>query len=303
MATFPIHRIAVIGTGTVGASWSALFLAHGLTVLAWDPAPGAATRLREHLRQTLPILRELGLKGEGELQMATTPEAAAQTADFVQENAPETVDLKVSLLGRLDAASPPQTLIASSTSALRLSEINSACQHHPERVIVAHPFNPPHLIPLVELTGAPVARQRAAAFYRQIGKYPVCLQREMTGHIANRLSSALWREALYLLQEGVASVADIDAALSQGPGLRWAFLGQFMIYHLGGGEGGIGHHLEHLGESQLRRWASLGEPRWDENLKQRIREGVAAASDRDIAELAAERDRKLLQLLALKDKA
>jgi len=303
MAILPIRRIAVIGTGTVGASWTALFLAHDLTVLAWDPAPEAATRLREQLRQTLPILRELGLKGEGELHMATTPEVAVQTADFIQENAPETLDLKVSLLGRLDAASSAQALIASSTSALRLSEINTACQHHPERVIVAHPFNPPHLIPLVELTGAPAARQRAAVFYRQLGKYPVCLQREMTGHIANRLSSALWREALYLLQEGVASVADIDAALSQGPGLRWAFLGPFMTYHLGGGEGGIEHYLEHLGESQVRRWANLGEPRWDEDLKQRIREGVAAASHRDIAALAAERDRQLLQLLALKNKA
>lgn len=302
MTDSPIHRVAVIGTGTVGASWSALFLAHGLTVLAWDPAADAESRLRDSLTRTLPALRQLGLTGAGELRISATPEAAVAEADFVQENAPETLDLKISLLGRLDAASPPQTLIASSTSALRLSEINGACQH-PQRVLVAHPFNPPHLIPLVELTGAPVAQQRAAAFYRTLGKFPVCLQREMTGHIANRLSSALWREALYLLQQGVADVADIDAALSQGPGLRWALGGPFLTYHLGGGEGGIGHYLDHLGDSQVRRWASLGEPRWDEALKQRIREGVAAAYPQGVAPLEARRDALLLGLLYLKEQA
>lgn len=295
-----IQHVAVIGTGTVGASWCALFMAHGLHVSAWDPNPDTAARLAQELTPALALLKQLGLQGEGTLQLLDNPNDAAEGADFIQENAPENIPLKTELLATLDAASPPDTLIASSTSALRLSEINTACQH-PERVIVAHPFNPPHLIPLVELTGHPEAQQRAAGFYRSLGKHPICLQREMTGHIANRLSSALWREALYLLQEGVASVADIDAALSHGPGLRWAVQGPFMTYHLGGGSGGIAHYLEHLGESQVRRWATLGEPQWNDELKAHIRDGVAAATSDSVAELAAQRDALLLQLLRLKN--
>lgn len=298
MDIHPIHTVAVIGTGTVGASWAALFLAHGLRVSAWDPAEDADKKLSSELARLLADLRRLGLTGEGQLSFASSPAEAVKDAGLVQENAPERSQLKVSLLAALDAASPADALIASSTSALRRSEITSACQH-PERIVVAHPFNPPHLIPLVEITGPPEAQQRAAAFYRQLGKHPVCLRREMTGHIANRLSSALWREALYLLQEGVAEVADIDAALSQGPGLRWALNGPFQTYHLGGGEGGIRHYLEHLGDSQVQRWADLGQPRWDDELKRRIIQGVEAAYPGSCWEQAAERDEKLIRLLGL----
>jgi carnitine 3-dehydrogenase len=189
-------------------------------------------------------------------------------------------------------------IVASSTSALLRSSIVAECKT-PRRFIVAHPFNPPHLVPLVELIGEDESIvQQAAEFYRTIGRRPVILKREMPGHIANRLSSALYREAVYLVEQGVASVADIDAALCNGPGLRWAVMGPHMTYHLGGGPGGIEHYLAHLGPSQVRRWASLGSPSLSPEVQKRIVEGVAEeAGDRSIQELEERRDRALLEIL------
>ncbi|HSK39615.1 MAG TPA: 3-hydroxyacyl-CoA dehydrogenase NAD-binding domain-containing protein [Arenibaculum sp.] len=292
-----IRSVAVIGTGTVGASWAALFTACGLDVRASDPGPGAEQRLRQALGVIRPVLAGMGHTGAGRLSFHASPEDAVAGAGFVQENAPEKLDLKIDLLARIDRAAPAGALIASSTSSLLRSRMVRDCPT-PGRVVVAHPFNPPHLVPLVELVGEPEACRRAAEFYRALGKRPVVLKREATGHIANRLTAALWREALYILEQGIAEVEDIDAALTNGPGLRWAVMGPFMTYHMGGGAGGIAHYLEHLGPSQIHRWQDLGTPTMDDGLKRRVIDGVAAqAAGRSIQTLEHERDQALAAVL------
>ena len=292
-----VSRVAVIGTGVVGASWAAYFLAHGMDVAASDPAPGAEERLRAFIARARPDLRQLGLTGDGRLSFHAEAERAVADAEFVQENAPEREELKRDLLARLDRAAPPGVIIASSTSSLLRSRMVRDCPT-PARIIIAHPFNPPHLVPLVELVGEDQpAVQWAAAFYRAIGKRPIILKREATGHIANRLTAALWREALYILEQGIGEVEDIDAAVAYGPGLRWAHMGPFMTYHLGGGPGGIQYYMDHLGPSQVRRWQDLGTPAVNEELTRRAVEGVAReAAGRSIEELERERDRALIRL-------
>ncbi|MET0918436.1 MAG: 3-hydroxyacyl-CoA dehydrogenase NAD-binding domain-containing protein [Burkholderiales bacterium] len=295
------QRIAVIGCGLMGASWASLFLAHGFDVVAHDPAPGAEDKLRQFVRHALMQLRELGHRGEGELLFKPKLSDALDGVDFVQENAPEKEALKRQLLAEMDAILTPAVIVASSTSALVRSRIVADCKRA-SRFIVAHPFNPPHLVPLVEIVGVDNAVvERACQFYRSVGRRPVVLRREMPGHIANRLSSALYREAVYLVEQGVASVADIDAAVCDGPGLRWAIMGPHMTYHLGGGQGGIAHYLSHLGPSQVARWASLGNPTLGPEVQKCIVEGVAEeAAGRSIADLEQERDRMLMGILRLR---
>jgi len=225
-------------------------------------------------------------------------------ADFVQENAPEREPVKRALLARLDAVVPPEVVIASSSSGLLITRLQADCGH-PERCLIGHPFNPPHLIPLVEIVGgertAPAAIERALAFYRAIGKRPIHIRREVAGHVANRLQAALWREAVHLLAAGVASVADIDAAISEGPGLRWALMGPHLTFHLAGGSGGMAHFLDQLGPPLESWWDDLGSPRLTPEIGQALTAGVMAeAGGRDIAALAAERDRFLVDLLELK---
>lgn len=296
-----IERIAVIGSGLIGASWSALCLAHGLDVVAHDPSPEAEGTLRGHVDRALSQLWDLGHRGQGHLLFETDLPKALEGADFVQENAPEREELKRRLLAEMDRLLPPGVIVASSTSALVRSAIVQDCANK-GRFIVAHPFNPPHLVPLVEIVGGDeTVIDRARAFYTGLGRRPVVLRREMPGHIANRLSSALYREAVYLVEQGVADVADIDAAISDGPGLRWAIMGPHMTYHLGGGQGGIAHYLSHLGPSQMKRWASLGDPSLTPEVQAKIVEGVAEeAAGRSISELERERDRLLLAILKAK---
>lgn len=291
-------RIAVIGCGTLGASWAALFLAYGFDVAAYDTAPGFDERLRRSAAEYLGQLGELGLTGTGRLETCATVEAAVTNAIFVQENAPENEAIKRAVLAQLDALTAPDVIVASSTSAMLRSRIVVDCAT-PQRIVVAHPFHPPHLVPLVEIVaGSDAVADRAAAFYARLGRRPVVLRKEMPGHIANRLASALYREAVSLVAEGVASVADIDAALCNGPGLRWAAMGPHMTYHLGGGAGGIRHYLDHLGPSQVRRWASLGHPDLTEAVKDAIVDGIAEeAAGRTLSELEARRDRSLIDIL------
>ena len=294
----PVQHLAIVGAGMIGASWAALASAHGVSVSAYDPHEEARERFLGHVGRARAQLTELGLTGNGAVSFSTNLATALDGAGFVQENGPENEAVKRALLAQIDAALPPDAIIASSTSALVRSAIVADCAR-PERIVVAHPFNPPHLVPLVEIVGADEGVvERAAAFYRALGRRPVVLNREMPGHIANRLASALYREAVYLVEQGVASVADIDAALCNGPGLRWALMGPHMTYHLGGGEGGIAGYLAHLGPSQVRRWQSLGEPSLDADVQAKIVAGVAEeAQGRSIAELEARRDEGLLAVL------
>ena len=303
----PIRTVTVVGTGVIGASWAACFLARGLDVAATDPAEGAEQRLRAAVARHWPALETMGL-AEGaapeRLRFHARLEDAVAGADFVQENGPEREDLKTALYARMDAAAPPGTLLASSSSGLAVSAMQSACTH-PERVVLGHPFNPPHLIPLVEVGGgaktAPEAIARALDFYRAIGKKPIQVRREIRGHIANRLQAALWREAFHLVDQGVASVADIDAAIAHGPGLRWALLGPFLNLHLSGGEGGMAHLLAHLGGPIESWWQDLGAPTLHAGLQAKVVAGVdAALAGRSAAELQRARDQLLLDLMAAK---
>lgn len=293
-----VKRLAIVGAGMIGASWAALASAHGISVSAYDPNPEAEARFLGYVERARTQLAELGLTGSGAVGFSDDLATSLEGAGFVQENGPESETVKRRLLAEIDGLLPPEVIIASSTSALVRSSIVADCAQ-PERIIVAHPFNPPHLVPLVEIVGAdPGIVARAAAFYRGLGRRPVVLNHEMPGHIANRLASALYREAVYLVEQGVASVADIDAALCNGPGLRWALMGPHMTYHLGGGEGGIAGYLAHLGPSQVRRWQSLGSPSLDADVQAKIVAGVAEeAAGRSIAELEARRDEGLLALL------
>lgn len=296
--TMPVERLAIVGAGLIGASWAALASAHRLPVCAYDPNPDAERRFLDHVARSRAQLAELGLDGQGEVRFTSRLAEALDGAGFVQENGPENEAVKRKLLAEIDGLLPDDAIVASSTSALVRSAIVADCAN-PGRVIVAHPFNPPHLVPLVEIVGADAdVVARAAAFYRGLGRRPVVLNREMPGHIANRLASALYREAVHLVEQGVASVADIDAALCNGPGLRWALMGPHMTYHLGGGEGGIAGYLAHLGPSQVRRWQSLGNPSLDAEVQAKIVAGVAEeAAGRSIAQLEERRDEGLLALL------
>jgi 3-hydroxyacyl-CoA dehydrogenase len=308
MNTSPdIKQVAVVGTGLIGSSWAALFLARGLNVSATDPAPNAERELRGYIERVWPVLQEIGLSpGASPERLTFNPnlKAAVAGADFVQENGPEREDYKVRMFADLDAALPPAVILASSTSGLTMSVIQAQCRH-PARCVIGHPFNPPHLIPLVEVVGgaatSAAALERAEQFYARLGKKTIRLHKEVPGHVANRLQAALWREAVHLVNEGVVSVADVDAAVSWGPGLRWGAMGPNLIFHLGGGKGGIEHFMHHLAGPFATWWRDLGEPELTPELKQKIIAGVhAEAAGRSVPDLAAERDKVILGLLALR---
>ena len=250
MTAAEVQRVAVVGTGVIGASWAALFLARGLDVVATDPSPGAEDRLRTDVAAHWPSMEPVDGASPDRLTFTPDPAQAVAGADFVQENGPEREDVKHQLFAVLDTAARPEVVLASSSSGMLPSAIARGCPAHPERVLIGHPFNPPHLIPLVEVVGGSTASasavRAAVAFYRAVGKGPITLNKEVPGHLANRLQAALWREAVHMVAEGVASVADVDAAISEGPGLRWALMGPHTTFHLAGGEGGMEHFMRHL---------------------------------------------------------
>ena len=302
-----IRRVAVISTGVIGASWAALFLAHGLDVTATDPALGAETALRASVAAAWPALTALGLAAGADparLRFVATLAEAVAEADFVQENGPEDLALKQALFARLDAAAQPEAVIASSSSSLLMTEVARECPGA-ARILLGHPFNPPHLIPLVEVVGGKLtadgAVQAAMAFYQDVGKRPIHVRRELPGHVANRLQAALWREAFGLVHSGAATVADIDTAIAHGPGLRWALLGPFMNLHLSGGAGGMRHLLDHLGQPMDDWWQDLFATRMTEAIKAEIVAGSAAVTEgRDMAATVRARDALLIDLLRAK---
>jgi 3-hydroxyacyl-CoA dehydrogenase len=303
-----IKRVAVIGTGVIGASWTALFLAKGLEVTATDVARGAQGQLRQFVADAWPALVELGVVTDGSpdhLKFTSDLESAVEGAQLVQENGPERIDFKKSLYGQLDTWLPPTAIIASSSSGLTMSEIQSGCPKHPERCVIGHPFNPPHLIPLVEIVGGVKTSEdtirRATDFYTGLGKRTIRLHKEVPGHVANRLQAALWREMAYLISEGVVSVGDADTAVCWGPGLRWGVMGPSLLFHLGGGQGGIAHFFEQFTGPMTAWWKVLGNPEITPQLRQVITAGVLdEAGKRSVDALAAERDRALLGLLKLR---
>jgi carnitine 3-dehydrogenase len=305
MTTSTIRTVAVVGTGVIGASWAAHFLANGLDVVATDPAPGAEERLRTDVAAHWPVLQPVAGASPDRLTFTPDPAAAAAEADFVQENGPEREDVKHALYAALDEAARPDVVLASSSSGMLPTVIARGCPRHPERVVIGHPFNPPHLIPLVEVVPgektAEEAVERALAFYAAVGKKPIRLRQELPGHVANRLQAALWQEAYSLVDRGVATVADIDTAIAHGPGLRWAVLGPFLNQHLSGGPGGIAHILEHLGPPTEAWWRDLGQVTLTPELNAKLVSGVDdELAGVDPAELVARRDAVLTALLAAK---
>lgn len=305
-----IRRIAIIGTGVIGASWTALFLAKGLEVIATDVAPDAETALKHFVKAAWPALERLGLApGASQSRLAFTGDlpAAVRAADFIQENGPERIDFKKKLYAQLDELLPADVIIASSSSGLTMSEIQSACRLHPDRCVIGHPFNPPHLVPLVEIVGgaktSEATIQRASEFYTSLGKQTERLRKEVPGHVANRLQAALAREVYYLVADDVVSVEDVDKALCWGPGLRWGIMGNVLLNHLGGGQGGIEHFFEQFTGPMTAWWKVLGSPELTPEVRRKLIDGLhAEVGSRSIPELEAQRDESLLGLLELRSK-
>lgn len=302
-------RIAIIGTGVIGSSWAALFAAHGHEVAATDPRPDAADELRRSVDRCWQSLERQGLVADaGSPDLVTFIGSDADAVDgaaFVQENAPERLDLKHDLLRGIDGVAAADVVIASSSSGLMATELQRACERHPERVLIGHPFNPPHLVPLVEVVGGEATSEAAVdaamGLYASIGKSPIRIRAELPGHVTNRLQAALWREAYWLVEQGVVSVAEVDQAISAGPGLRWALLGPFATQHLSGGDAGLAHVLEHLGPPMVEWWKTFRSAEWTPELKTAL---VAQMDDElagiDQRRMLDERDRLLEQLVVAK---
>jgi len=302
-----VRRIAIIGTGVIGASWAAQYLARGFDVIATNPNSDAESKLRKNIDAAWKELTMIGLSPgatRDRLTFTSDMKEALSEADFVQENAPERPDFKIKLFADIDDVTPSDSIIASSSSGITMSVIQSDCKH-PERCVIGHPFNPPHMIPLVEVVGgnktSPEAIQQAMAFYAAIGKKHINLRKELPGHAANRLQAALYREVVYLIEQGILSVEDADAAVSWGPGLRWGVMGPSLLWHLGGGEGGIRHFMEHLMDPLAAMMKTLGNPELTGELKQTITQGVLReAGNRSVEQLAQEESEMLLGLLRLR---
>lgn len=299
-----IRNVAVIGTGTIGAGWAACFLSRGLSVKAFDPNPEGLARLPQAIARAWPILRDIDPtipENIPEVTLAGSLAEALDGADFVQESGPESEALKIKLFSEMDAAAAPSTIIASSSSSLLVSRLQSACTH-PERCLVGHPFNPPYLIPLVEIVAGPRtadwAVTKAEAFYRAAGKQPLVLAKEITGYIANRLQNAVFKEAMHLIQVGAATIQDVDDAVRFGPGLRWAFMGPFLTYALSAGTGGMARYFEIFKEELETGWADLGEPRLTDDLRDTvIAQAEVFFEKRSPEEVAGRRDEALVNVL------
>ena len=302
------RAIGIVGGGLIGMSWASLFLARGRAVIVYDPDPATGAALAEFVEQAWPHLRALGLTTADQPAVArfTTKLGDLKDVEFVQENTPDRIKVKQAVMTELEQVIGEDVIIASSTSSLRASDIQAdACV--PGRILVAHPMNPPHLVPMVELVAGDAtteaAMQAAEAFYRDMRRVTIRVKKEVPGHLANRLTSALYREAVHLVAEGIADVADIDRAISYGPGMRWALMGPHLTYHLGGGAGGYRHYLDHLGPTQQARWDQLGAPTLDAELCDKLVAGLdRELTETDTETLVTRRDDALVALAALKDK-
>lgn len=299
-----VQRVAVIGTGVIGSGWVAHFLRHGLDVVAYDLAPSAEAHLFQTIDKVWPTLERLGLADGADpkrLSFALNLESAVAGVDFVQENAPERAEVKIDLITAIDAAAPPAVVISSSTSGFPMTMMAQNCQH-PERCVVGHPFNPPYLIPLVEVVGGertdPAVVDWTADFYKAVDKQPLKMSKELPGFLANRLMEAVWREALHLVANDMATVEEIDAAMRYGPGLRWALMGPCLTLHLAGGEGGMAHMLDHFGPALKEPWTWLEAPELTPELYRAMVAGCEReANGRSVKDLEQERDACLIAIL------
>jgi carnitine 3-dehydrogenase len=304
-----VSRVGIVGTGVIGGGWAMHFLAQGLDVVVFDPDPETGDKLARMTDYAWPSLEKLGLKqgaSPDRMTIASTLEEAVVGVDVVQENTPEVLESKLGIFSRMDAAASPETVLLSSTSGLSMTEIQVGCVH-PGRAVVGHPFNPPYLMPLVEVVGGEQTDQEAidwaAEFYTASGKHVIKLKKELPGFIAGRMQEAMWREMLHMVTNGEATVEEIDEAVAYGPGLRWAIMGPGMVYHLGGGEGGMAHVLDQFGPSLKWPWTRLEAPELTDDLRQRLIAGCEAeANGRSVAELIRERDDCLIEIIKVLEK-
>ena len=300
-----IKTFAALGSGVIGSGWVARALANGLDVVAWDPAPGAEAQLRARIAKCWAALEQQGLKpgaSPSRLRFVATLEECVAEADFIQESAPETLNLKIDLHTRVSAAARPNVLIGSSTSGLLPSEFYAKATH-PERCVVGHPFNPVYLLPLVEVVGgdktSPDAIQAAMGFYQSLGMKPLHVRKEIPGFIADRLLEAMWRESLHLVNDGIATTGEIDDAIRYGAGLRWSFMGSFLIYTLAGGDAGMRHFMAQFGPALKLPWTKLEAPELTDGLIDEVVDGTAVQLGRhSIADLERYRDDCLLAVQA-----
>ena len=296
-------QIGVVGAGLIGMSWAGLFSAFGYETTVYDPylkKQHLAHQEISNIWGSLDLLFD-DLKNKKEVKFSNEIDDL-RLSTFIQENCPEDLPLKQGLISKIEKVVSKDTIISSSTSSFMPSELQNGCTK-PDRIIVGHPMNPPHLIPVVEIVLGKAFSQeissRAKSFYNSLQRVPVQIKKEMRGHLANRLTSALYREAVYLVSEGVADVEDVDTVMSNGPGLRLALLGPHMNYHLGGGEGGYRYYLEHLGPSQEVRWKTLGQSSLTPELKEKLIHGIES-QNHDISELKTKRDNSLIEILKIK---
>ena len=306
-----IQTVAIVGTGLIGASWAAQYLARGLDVIATDPAPNAEASLRRNVDEAWELLTKTGLaRGASRDRLTFTADLkeAVSRADFVQESVPERPVLKARVFAQMDEIAPPDTILASSASAITMDAIQSGCKQHPERCVLGHPFNPPHVIPLVEVVGgaktSEAVIERTIAFYASIGKKPIRLRKAIPGHVGNRLQAALYREVLYLIQQGVLSVEDADLAVCYGPGLRWGVMGPSLQWHLAGGPGGIEHFVKQFMEGFTGLMKKLEMPDVTPALMQTVIDGVLKeANGKSVEQLAEAENKLVLELLELRERA
>jgi carnitine 3-dehydrogenase len=304
-----IKSVGVLGTGVIGSSWATFYASKGFRVKMFDVDSSLCEKGHRRAVDNLEDLLKQGLlsdeafkKAISDMTTANTLNKAIEDVQLVQESIAETYEEKQQVFKSMDAQTAPDVILASSSSGLLMTEIQKVTQHS-ERCLIAHPFNPPHLIPLVELVPGKETSDSVISemkrFFQGLGKIPVVLNKEVPGHIANRLAAALWREATDIVVKGIASVEDVDKALFAGPGIRWAIMGQHLIYHLGGGEGGIGHFIDHLGPAfegwwkDMATWTSL-----PPEAKSMLSEGInAELGGKTIGEVARWRDKKIIELL------
>ena len=291
------QKTAVLGAGVIGASWTALFLASGREVAVHDISPSVEKSVRDYVDRAWPTLEQLGLVKGGSpdrISFAASAAEAVEGAAFIQENVPERLNIKHALYEDIESHLEADAIVATSASGLTLSEMQASWKN-PSRFVLGHPFNPPHLIPLVEVMGnaatAEGVVEAAERFYTAVGKVTIRVNREVPGHVANRLQAAVWREAIHLVKTGVASVEDVDKAMWAGPGLRWAAMGPTMLFHLGAGEGGLEAFCERYTESFNRWWDDLGVLHLDAETARTLVSGVALeANGQTTSDLSAKRD-------------
>lgn len=308
--TTDMNNITVVGTGVIGNGWITRFLANGYTVTASDPDPSVEEKTRAAVAHAWKSMEKTGL-AEGasvdNLSFEKDLAKAVANADFIQENVPEREELKRKVISQIDQHAPKDTIIASSTSGILPSTLQADCVNHPERVIVAHPFNPVYLMPLVELVGGSKTAssfvEKARTFYDQLGMKPLVIRREIEGHVADRLMEAIWRESLHIVNDGVATTEEVDASIVYGPGLRWALMGPFMTLHMGGGKQGMRHLLEQFGPALKLPWTKLVAPELTDELAEKVITGCEKQTEGvEMEQLEERRDQFLIELQELLEK-